>query len=61
MKSVNLSKISPTECQGIQINGLSHCVKINCKWQGLSACLGKEIIRTGYNLKGYKVGQEGFV
>ena len=61
MKSVDLSKISGEECQGVQVNGLSHCTKINCKWQGLSACQGRNIIKTGYNSKGYRVGQEGFV
>jgi hypothetical protein len=61
MKSVNIFKISSEECQGVQINGLSHCSKINCKWQGLSACLGKNIIKKGTNSKGYKIGQEGFI
>lgn len=56
-----MSKISNEECQGVQINGLTHCAKINCKWQGLSACQGKNIIKTGYNSKGFKIGQEGLV
>ncbi len=61
MKSVNTSKLSPTECIGIQINGLAHCKMINCKWQGLSACEGKNIIRTGRNLLGFKIGEVGLV
>ena len=59
MKAVSIDKISRTECAGIQINGLSHCRNINCKWQGLSACNGKRIIETGYNLLGYKIGLKG--
>ncbi len=61
MKSVDITKISGEECQGVQINGLSHCSKINCKWQGLSACQGRNIIKIGRNSKGYKIGQEGFI
>ncbi|NOX46105.1 MAG: hypothetical protein GXO89_03910 [Chlorobi bacterium] len=61
MRRVNLSHISEEECQGIQINGLRHCRNINCKWQGLSACLGKNIIRTGYNSKGYRICEKGML
>lgn len=53
--------ISTAECTGIQINGLTHCKKINCKWQGLSACEGKQIIKTGYNAYGYQVGENGLI
>ena len=59
MKFVDPSKISPDECAGIQINGMTHCKNINCKWQGLSACEGKNIIRTGRNALGYKIGEYG--
>lgn len=59
MKHINTSKLSSDECWGIQINGLEHCRKINCKWQGLSACEGKNIIKTGFNSKGFKVGMYG--
>ena len=59
MKIVDTSKLSSDECWGIQINGLEHCSKINCKWQGLTACEGKNIIRTGINSKGFKIGLHG--
>ncbi|MEZ5196184.1 MAG: hypothetical protein R2764_07245 [Bacteroidales bacterium] len=59
MKKVDTSKFSNDECWGIQINGLSHCRNINCRWQGLSACEGKNIIKTGFNAKGYKIGEFG--
>lgn len=59
MKRVDTTYFSHDECWGIQINGLSHCKKINCKWQGLSACEGKNIIKTGKNSKGYRVGESG--
>ncbi|MCB2219315.1 MAG: hypothetical protein KQI35_02885 [Bacteroidetes bacterium] len=61
MKAVDTSKFSKNECWGIQINGLNHCQRINCKWQGLSACEGREIIRTGRNALGYKIGSTGLV
>lgn len=59
MKQIDTTRLSPTECIGIQINGLSHCAAINCKWQGLSACQGLEIIRTGKNAKGFAIGPIG--
>jgi hypothetical protein len=59
MKRVDTSKFSHDECWGIQINGLSHCKNINCRWQGLSACEGKNIIKTGYNSRGFRVGEFG--
>ncbi len=59
MKTVNIALISGDECQGVQINGLGHCVAISCKWQGLSACDGQNIIKTGYNSKGVKIGKNG--
>ena len=61
MKSVDTSKFSTDECCGIQINGLGHCKRINCKWQGLSACEGKNIIKTGFNSLGYHVGEFGLI
>jgi hypothetical protein len=59
MRSVDTTKLSKHECWGIQINGLLHCKKINCKWQGISACAGQEIIKTGYNALGYQIGPHG--
>ncbi|HOI31175.1 MAG: hypothetical protein PHG67_10870 [Bacteroidales bacterium] len=59
MRHVDTSKLSKDECWGIQIYGLNHCKRINCKWQGISACAGKEIIRTGRNALGYKIDAEG--
>jgi len=61
MKRIDTKKLSQDECWGIQINGLSHCKNINCKWQGLSACEGKNILKTGLNSKGYRVGEFGLV
>ncbi|MCF8378229.1 MAG: hypothetical protein K9H49_01550 [Bacteroidales bacterium] len=61
MKKVDTQKLSPDECWGIQINGILHCQKINCKWQGLTACQGKSILINGVNSKGYKIGETGLV
>ena len=61
MKTVSTSLFSNDECWGIQINGLSHCNIISCSWQGLTACEGKDIIKTGFNSKGYSVGKKGIV
>ena len=61
MKIVKTSFLSNDECWGIQINGLSHCNTILCRWQGLTACEGKNIIKTGFNSKGYKVGKNGII
>lgn len=61
MKAVDTTKFSTTECWGIQINGLKHCNHINCKWQGLSACEGKNILKTGRNKLGYRIGENGLI
>jgi hypothetical protein len=61
MKTINTSRLSAEECAGIQINGLSHCKKIDCKWQGLSACKGMNIIKTGRNSLGYEIGEYGLI
>jgi len=57
MKLIDTSKLSSDECWGVQINGLIHCK--NCKWTGISACEGKNIVKTGYNSKGWKIGEFG--
>lgn len=57
MKIINTSYLSESECWGIQINGTLHCR--NCKWTGISACEGKNIIKTGRNAKGYRIGEYG--
>ena len=57
MKHVDTSKLSPDECWGVQINGFNHCQ--NCKWTGISACEGKNIVTTGRNAFGYLIGQNG--
>lgn len=57
MRTVDTSKFSRDECWGIQINGTRHCQ--NCKWTGISACEGQDIVRTGRNHKGYKVNEDG--
>jgi hypothetical protein len=59
MKKVDTTKLSNDECCGIQIMGTLHCNNINCKWQGLSACQGQNIIKTGRNSKGYLIGING--
>ncbi|MCK5838706.1 MAG: hypothetical protein KAG99_02610 [Bacteroidales bacterium] len=59
MRKIDTTKLSNDECWGIQINGTRHCQ--NCKWTGLSACVGKNIILTGRNSKGYFVGETGLV
>jgi len=57
MKKVDTIYLSSDECWGVQINGLKHCQ--NCKWIGISACEGKEIRLTGFNAKGFRIGDEG--
>lgn len=59
MKKIDTSKLSPDECWGIQINGTKHCT--NCKWTGISACEGKNIVRTGHNSLGYRIGENGII
>ena len=59
MKNIDTSLLSTNECWGVQINGLRHCQ--NCKWTGISACEGKNIVKTGRNAKGYRIGEEGLV
>jgi hypothetical protein len=59
MRRVDTSKLSHDECWSIQINGLNHCR--NCKWTGISACEGKNIVLTGRNSKGYRIGEEGII
>jgi len=57
MKLVDTSKLSADECWGVQINGFKHCT--NCKWIGISACEGKNIVDCGRNSYGYLVTQNG--
>lgn len=59
MRKVDTSYLSQDECWGVQINGLKHCQ--NCKWIGISACEGQNVRLTGYNSKGYRVGDEGMI
>lgn len=59
MRNIDTSKLSTDECWGVQINGLKHCA--NCKWTGISACEGQNIVKTGYNSKGYRIGENGIV
>ena len=59
MKIVDTDYLSNDECWGVQINGLAHCQ--DCKWIGISACEGKDIRLTGYNSKGFKIGDEGLI
>ncbi len=57
MRKIDTTYLSTDECWGIQINGTLHCQ--NCKWTGISACEGKNIVKTGRNSKGYKIGETG--
>ncbi|MCK9270991.1 MAG: hypothetical protein WC271_13630 [Bacteroidales bacterium] len=59
MKHIDTSLLSTTECWGVQINGLRHCQ--NCKWTGISACEGKNIVKSGRNAKGYRIADDGLV
>ncbi len=59
MRRVDTSYLSTDECWSIQINGLLHCQ--NCKWTGISACEGKNIVKTHRNSKGYKIGEKGII
>jgi hypothetical protein len=59
MKRIDTLKLSHDECWGVQINGLNHCR--NCKWTGISACAGKNIVKTGRNSKGYLIGENGIL
>jgi hypothetical protein len=61
MKTINTSCLSSDECIGIQINRLGHCKRISCKWQGISACSGQNIIKTGRNKLGYRIGSDGLI
>lgn len=57
MKQIDTSKLSNDECWGVQINGLKHCK--DCKWTGISACEGKNIVKKGFNSKGWSIGENG--
>ncbi len=57
MKRIDTSKLSSDECWGVQINGINHCK--NCTWAGTSACEGKDIVKTGKNHLGYRIGEDG--
>ena len=57
IRKIDTSKLSTDECWGVQINGLKHCE--NCKWVGISACEGQNIVKTGFNSRGYKIGRDG--
>ncbi len=59
MKRVDTSKLSHDECWGVQINGTNHCK--NCKWTSITACEGQDIVRTGRNHLGYRIGEHGLV
>lgn len=57
MRKIDSSKLATEECLGIQINGLNHCKQ--CKWTGISACNGKNILKTGKNSKGFVIDEIG--
>lgn len=57
MRKINTTYLSKDECWSIQINGLKHCQ--NCKWTGISACEGKNIVKTHRNTKGFLIENDG--
>lgn len=59
MRKIDTNKLSKDECWGVQINGTRH--RTNCKFTGISACNGKNILATGRNSKGYRIGENGLV
>jgi hypothetical protein len=59
MRKVDTSLLAHDQCWGVQINGLKHCQ--DCKWIGISACEGQEIRDTGYNSKGFRIGEDGVI
>jgi hypothetical protein len=60
MRKIDTHYLSEDECWGVQIGGLQHCQE-NCKWIGISACEGQNIRHTGYNSKGYRIGETGVI
>lgn len=60
MRKIDTSYLSEDECWGVQIGGLQHC-QDSCKWIGISACEGQNIRLTGYNSKGYRIGETGVI
>jgi hypothetical protein len=60
MRKVDTQYLTEDECWGVQIGGLQHC-QDNCKWIGISACEGENIRLTGYNAKGYRIGETGLI
>ena len=60
MRTVDISCLSEDECWGVQIGGIQHCQE-NCKWVGISACEGQNIRLTGYNSKGFRIGETGLI
>jgi hypothetical protein len=46
------------ECWSVQMFGTQKCM--SCKLRGKRKCGGKEIVSTGKNSKGIKIGWEGF-
>jgi uncharacterized membrane protein len=57
MKHINTNRLSEDECWSVQINGLDWCK--SCKWTGITACEGHNILKVGYNSKGWKIGKNG--
>lgn len=57
MRTVDKEKLAFEECLNVQLNGLNYCK--NCKFTGITACMGKNIVKTGKNAKGYSVGEKG--
>ena len=55
-KQVEQGKLS-SECWGVQIWGTERCE--DCEFKDTEDCGGQEILRTGKNEKGFKVGRNG--
>ena len=60
MRQIDTRFLSENECWAVQIGGFQHCQE-NCKWLGISACEGQQIRLTGYNAKGYRIGETGLI
>lgn len=55
-KQIDSSKFTG-ECWVVQIWGTSRCKY--CRYFGTEDCGGQEILKTGKNEKGYKIGEYG--
>lgn len=57
MRIFDKSQVDFSQCISVQLNGIEFCS--SCKFTRTSACMGKEIVATGVNSKGFKIGSRG--